>query len=308
MLSAALADKASEITGLKKKMEGLSEGRLRDFLSTYDANSGNFQTSQDFVDFLKSHADSLGFNATDVDNVLLKLAYDGDLNDIIRKLAEYARPTLKERLLSMDPGKEDIHTISDLLANLFRNPDGYNYSEDDVISMLSDYTTMSDLELFLRKMIEVSEGNTRDFLTTVNPAALHIRTKQELVSWLLNQADKGNMDKADMIHVILMADRIPLETMLPVLKKLASDEILKLLENVPSGITMADDLFIHLLSEAGRSNDVTEKDILDLFSNYLNNYDLQIFRRKLLENATGKLHELISSADLRQWESQRWKT
>ena len=233
--------------------------------------------------------DSLGFSAKDVDQGLQEKTSDGELELLIKKMSEYSRPALKERLLSMEPQKEGIVTVENLIMDLFENPGRNNYAVDDVISMLSDYSSMSDLDLFLKRLIEYSEGNTRDYLLSIDTAEKGINSKQELVSYLLQQADAGEIDKTSIIHVILKASDIPVKIIMPDLQRLSDGKIRALLDQTPADIGFADKLFIDLISRTNKGGDVNSSEILDLFSNYLNKYDLQNFRNKLIENSEGNL-------------------
>ena len=44
--------------------------------------------------------------------------------------------------------------------------------------MLSDYASMSDLQLFLKKLAELSKGNLRDFILAIDTGKLGINTKR----------------------------------------------------------------------------------------------------------------------------------
>ncbi|HYW94478.1 MAG TPA: hypothetical protein VE870_02705, partial [Bacteroidales bacterium] len=295
LLKKYIEDEAANIEDLRRKMESLSQGKLRDFLSSYDVNKGDFSTEDAFIAFLKDKADSLGFSAGDVNKALLKLAYDGDLDDIIRKLSEYATPVLKDRLLSLDTDKENITSVDDLIRNIFDNTGGFDYSRDDVIRMLSDYTTMSDLQLFIRKLAELSEGNTRDFILSVDTEKQDIHTKQDLVDYLLGEADAGNLDKTEIIHLILQAEQIPAGTVAHALTYMGNENINGLIDNLPGDIRWADEVFNYLLEQSKTSEKISNEEILDLFSKYLQNYDLHLFHKKMAENASGDLLSFLKT-------------
>ncbi len=298
LLRGELNGEIRNIEHLLHEMEGLSEGNLKEFLSSIDAGKAGFSSEEEFIGFLRTNADSLGFSEEDVDKVLLKLAYDGDLEEIIRKMADFASPGLKDRLLSLDLEKENIHTLDDVIRDLFENSDKYDFKPDDVIRMLSDYTTRGNLQLFLRRLAEVSEGNTRNFILAIDPSRLGIYSKQDLVNYLLEQAGAGNVDKTDIIHAILKVEEIPASVIIPVLKALATDDLRKLLTGTPSDIGYADDLFTYLLAKAKEDDSATKEAILDIFSKYLMNYDLQIFLKNLTGNASGDLLSLLQETNI----------
>ncbi len=293
LLRAQIQSETGKIDDLRQKMAGLSRGALHQFLGSFDINSGDFASEAEFLDFLRNHADSLGFTVGDVNNTLLRLAYDSDLEDVIRKMAVYAATNLKNRLQAISPEEENIQTLDELIRNLFDHAEEYGYSREDVIKMLSDYITMSDLELFLAKMTELAEGNTRDFLVAIDTGNLDLHTRQELINYLLHQADQGNLDKNDIIHLILEARRIPVIDALSDLKALSDGELLRLLRETSSDVRYTDDLFTALLARAKPASGVTREEVTDLFSNYLYNSDLYLFRKQLTDHASGSLRTLL---------------
>ncbi len=282
-----------KIEDLRLKMEEVSEGKLHEYLSSGNLGEGKFTSEEEFIAFLRNSADSMGYSAADIDQALLKLTNDSDRDAFIRKIAEYASSDLKKRLLSMDPAKEGLNTPSDVVLKLFEEAGKDKYNSNDVIRMLSDYASMSDLQLFLKKLAELSKGNLRDFILAIDTGKLGINTKQELINYLLNQADNGTIDKSEIILVILDAEEISASTVMPALEALAGQDLGNLLQLTPGSVISAGELFTDLLERAGKNNPVTKGDILDLFENYLRHNDLHQFRNNLIENASPDLVSVL---------------
>ena len=289
-----------EIEHLKKQLSLVSSGQLLEYLEKINLEDFSFSSADEFINYLFSVAEKEGFSKNDINYALLKLAYDGDLQNIISKLADLSDGQLQKTLRGIDIKKENITDFGSLIQYLLDNSRKNGYTEEDVFRLLEKYFSISDAESLLRKLIRLSHGDLKDYLESIDLLSMGISGRQQLVNYLLSEADKGIISKEEIIRLILKAEAFPFPQILHNLKTFSTPAILKLIEKAElnKSLSSADQLFDYLLFLSQSSPDVSSEDILDLFSAYLDNSVMKLFISKLAEKATGGLKEVLLSHDI----------
>jgi hypothetical protein len=248
------------------------------------------------MNLLYENADKENYSIDDVNNILTRLAYGGDLPDVIKDLTELADDNLKSTLLALDPQKENISDMDQLIEYLFNNAEEFGYSEHEVIELLSNYSQFSQTESFLNNLIKLSHGEVREYLENIDVVKVDIKNKQQLINYLIAQADKGLFEKEAIISLILQAENISAEQIVSASHTLASEELKSLIDQVPDNLLTADEVFKNMLTNASKYG-LDRKDVEELFSDYLNNYALVVFLDKLKENSDGNLLRTLNNLD-----------
>ncbi|MFW5820004.1 MAG: hypothetical protein ACOCWA_01840 [Bacteroidota bacterium] len=113
-----------------------SEEDLKRFLQTLDIRKSDFNNRTDLIDFLLEKAKENGFTPEDVYNVLENNYKKVSLSNLIHNLEHHAEKGLKEALRDLDPARENIRDLGDLLNYLFNNKEKYGYSGQDVYHLI----------------------------------------------------------------------------------------------------------------------------------------------------------------------------
>ncbi len=300
LLSELTGKNLKEIENIKKQLSLVSSGQLQKYLRDMDLEDYSFSSVEEFINFLYSSAEKEGFSKDDLNYALLKLAFDGDLVDIIEKMAGLSEDPLKKTLNDLDTKKENITDFGGLIQYLFDNTKKYGYTDEDVLELLEKYFSVSETELLLRKLIRLSQGDLKNFLEDIDLLGLEISDRQHLVNFLLDKANQGIIDKEEVIRLILKTGTFPFPQIISDLKPFSSVQIIKLLEKAEKNKSLftADQLFDFLLTLSYSTADVSQEDILTLFSDYLRNSVMKLFIDKLSEKATGGLKEALLNPEI----------
>ena len=298
LLTKSIVEENNAAETLRKQMETIATGKLKEVLADLDLQSAHINSPEDLLNYLKKTAEENAYSEADINEVLLKLAYKGDLDDVIKRMSEFADGNLKSSLLSLDPRNENIEDLGQLIEYLFSNTEKYGYSEEDVIKMLSEYSKYGEMEGFLKNLIKLSQGKTRDFLISIDVEDLGIKNKQQLINYLLSEADNGVIDKEEIISLILRADNVSAEKLIPALLNLSDESMTSFISELPENLITADQVFKYML-ERSADHGLKRKDVVELFSNYLDNYALNVFLKKLKENSSDSLLETLNKLNLK---------
>jgi hypothetical protein len=299
LLSEITTQNLREIESLHNQLISAATGPLLKFLNGIDLKDYSFNSREEYLNFLYANADKNGYTKDDVNYALLQLENFGHIKNIISKLIELADGNLKKTLLNLDPEKENIKDFSELIQYLLDNTKKFGYSEEDVHDLLKEYLSLIDAELFHRKLISLSEGDLNKYLRNLSLSDLKISSRQDLINHLLKEGDKGIIDKPEIINLMLKALEIPSSEIIPVLKSIGNPAILKLLElaEKDKSINTADQVFGFMMDAASTDPAVSQEDVLDLFTDYLQNYEFSRFVNKLTEKAEGGLKEVLQQLD-----------
>jgi hypothetical protein len=303
LLQKYLYNQVAEIEDLRLKMVALATGNLKDFLEKTDLNEHSFGSREEFIDYLRSQAGNNGYTQEDINNILLKLAYTGDLDDIIKQLILHSDGNLKKTLENLDPQKEGITSFDELIRYLLDNSEQFGYSKEDVYKMLSEYTSATNLAMFMKKLIRLADPETKIFLENINLNENAINDRTDLISFLLKKAAEGSVNQEKMIRLLLQATDTKVEDILPVIQSRSSGELNKLLQSgkLPvKNFSSAADLYDYLLAASEKNKGITASDINQLFSDYLIDNALNQFLGQLIDHSDGKLNEFLRKINLKE--------
>jgi hypothetical protein len=303
LLQQQLYGQVEQVSDMKLKITALVTGPFKTYLEKLDLNRNSFGSREEFIDYLRSEAGKNGFTENDINNALLKLAYSGDLTDIIDGLTAEANGNLKKAIEKLDPQKEGIETFDELIRYLLDNSQKSGYSKADVYKMLSDYTAREDLGLFMNKLMRNADPETRAFLEKIDLKANSIDDRSELTAYLLNEAGKGTYDAGKITALLLEVSEIKLEDILPVLRERSTGELKKLLNSgkLPlEDFHSATDLYNYLIEVSRNNQKISAGEINKLFSDYLSDGSVNLFLSRMISHSDGKLKDFLEKIDLKK--------
>ena len=296
-----LYNQVQEIDDLRLKMAALATGNLKDYLLKTDLNQHAFGSREEFIDFLISESASNGFSQADVNSVLLKLSYNGDLEDIAKQFGNHSEGKLKETLEHLDLKKEGITSFDELIQYLLDHNEEFGYSKEDVYNMIADYTSATDLKLFYDKLIRIADPETRSFLQTIDLKANGINDRSELTSFILEKYLESNVDQEKIIRLLLSATEANPEDLLLFLQSNSTGELNKLLNSGKfshKDFTSASDIYDKLIEASLKNKGISAEDINALFQDYLNNDSLKQFVDQLSMHSSENLTSFLQNLDL----------
>ncbi len=124
---------------------------------------------------------------------------DKNLEGFYNNLKTHADGEMKAALENMNLEKTGILTSKELVDYLKDQAEEYNYNEEDIDSLVTITATRGDmtLEEFLNCMIEESEGNLKTTLENLDIKTQNITSNDQLVEYLLTNAEKGGYDEQE---------------------------------------------------------------------------------------------------------------
>lgn len=292
-ITSLLYDNSGRIADFRQQLIALSDGKLKEFLMKNNPEFLKIQSEEEFLAYLRKMAESQGYSEEDINRILLKMSYDGDLQNLIGKMSEFSGGNLKLTLENLDAEEEGIGNISELISWLTKNAGKNDYSQKDVYEMIGDYIATGDMELFRRQVMKTAGPELRSYLGTLNLKDLGIKTRQELAVHLLNSDKTTQLSREEVIGLMLSADEASFAVLLPYINTLAGEDLKHLISEIPADIPVSE-AYIQLLEKTSKRPEL-RAEINDIFSKYLGNLDVQLFYRKLVENASGNLINSLAS-------------
>jgi hypothetical protein len=294
-LAAVVNDNTQRVNDLRLKLAALSDGELQQFLLSDNPEFYRFQTEQEFLNYLRDNAALHGYSEQDVNKALLKLSYNGNLDNVVARLSEFTTGKLRETLLDIDLKKEEIQSIGDLISYLTENSTNKGYSNPEVYAAISDYITTGDLEFFRKKLVSEASPATAAFIAGLSFKDNGIRTRQDLTDFLLQSSTDGKLELEEIISLFLAAEKISFNEILPLLRGLSNERFSKLIDQVPEEFSGADQAYLFLLDRTGTPGSEDRNYFNNIFRKYLENAGSHLLYKKLLENATGNLINALAA-------------
>lgn len=295
--------RVEDINEMKLKITSLATGNFKSFLENMDLNKHDFGSSEEFIDYLKTHASQNGYSIVDVNNALLKLSYSGDQENIIKELSSYSDGKLTKTLNKLDPGAENIDSFEKLIGYLLDNSEEKGYTKEEVYQMISKYTEATDLQLYLSGLIRASDPSMRLYLESIDLSAAGITDRASLNTFLFREASEGKISQENLILMLLRANKAGTGEILSVLQSRSSVELQKYLKTgkIPlKDIKTAAELYELLLTASGEKNRFSREEVSLLFSEYLNDQSLNFFLARMTGNSEGNLRDFLQQIHLRE--------
>ncbi|MCK4747951.1 MAG: hypothetical protein KAT15_12965, partial [Bacteroidales bacterium] len=163
---------------------------------------------QELYEYLLSEAENYGYEPEDVNNLFARLSQREEMNELMVNLTEIATGDLLNVLQELDLEEEGIEKPVELISYLMDQANNYDYTQEDVISLLLDYLETGDLREMIKLMIGTSSGDLLNLLLNLDLEQNNIRTLDGLYNYLLEQARYYDYTEDDVIRLFLNILRI----------------------------------------------------------------------------------------------------
>ena len=118
-----------------------SSNGLKLSLENIDIKNSEFKNRDELIDYLIQESEKGEFSTQDIYDALTKTYEDAYILDTINKLIELSEGKLREALIDLDPVKEKIHDLDDIIDYLLRNTLNYGYTGQEVYDLINRYLT-----------------------------------------------------------------------------------------------------------------------------------------------------------------------
>jgi tetratricopeptide (TPR) repeat protein len=287
-------------------MSSLTEGKLQEYLKTLDLT--NFKSIADLYDFLIAHAGEIGYSIQDVDNLMIKFLAQKNLNFFYDEMKKQASDSLSKSVENTNLKDKGIYTADSFVDHLYSKADkadSVNYTLNDIRDALYKIAALDRnphelLNLFesyaegeLSAKLKTMNGNWKNYSNTLQIA-------DEIWSGTLNNEFPVEQLKS---MLKMAAEDINMNFLQQGLIFISSDNLKNTLLDLnleSAGIRNSQEFITHMLNNAEKDK-YSKRELLDNIEKVRNDpyYFVDLFRKMLVEKATGSLKEFIQEIDVR---------
>ena len=174
---------------------------------------------------------------------------------------------LKKFLENLDTKANNLKTEEDLINYLYKSAERNQFTVKDINNALNKAGRLSDIEMAKIDLASQTENQAlKDFLLNTDTDALGLKTKDELLKYLYDNAEAGGYSISDVDE--LVKNNLNQKEVERIIASLANNaegnlkEYLKNLDPAKEGITDLNSLIDHLLKNTDK-NGYTEADVLN---------------------------------------------
>jgi hypothetical protein len=263
-----------ELENFHQELYENADGELKVFLGQIDLKGEGISSENDLIEYLKENADNQGYTTQDVYDLILKQIQNQYIQSYIDQLIELTdNVALKNTLLELDPGKENISNLQELYDYLMNHATTAGYETRDVNYIFSILSQRAELLNLLEELTKISTGGIHQALIDLDPDKEELKNPVDLMNYLLKNTTKYGYTEEDALK--LLFDYLETEDLNEIMKILIGtasgplQELLIRLNLEAAGIKNIPDLYNYLLAQA-KYNNYTESDVINLFLNLLN--------------------------------------
>ncbi|MFO7370126.1 MAG: tetratricopeptide repeat protein [Bacteroidales bacterium] len=286
-------------------VSAMADGKLREFLNNLNLHEMNFKSAADLYDYLLKNAEEHGYSTKEIEALMSRFLSQKDLNLFYEELQDNSPDSLASSLARMNLKANNIYSSDALLDYLFKNSTSGNYSVDDLRNVLYKIASLNRDPLELIRLLEsYSTGDLSAYLA-------QMRQNQKLYPDSRSVADnimKGllnNEFSADLLEsaLALAATDINVHFLSQSLIFISSDNLKQTLLDLDMDqqkIWNSQQLISYLLENAD-TRKYSKREVLENIEKVRRDpyYFVDLFRKMLLENATGSLKEFLQEMDIR---------
>lgn len=184
------------------KLESLSSGNLKSTLVTFNTNNFKNDNFQSFVKYMIEQSQNKGYSKDEILKLLLAYLNLLKLEDFRNQLVKLSDGYLKNTLESVNISDTTINSESKLIDYLFVQTGSGKSTNADILSLISKLISNNNLQLSLRSITRLATGNLKAFLMTINMDKLGIKTPENLINYLLEQAASHGYLKDDVLKLL----------------------------------------------------------------------------------------------------------
>jgi hypothetical protein len=306
LLISSAAGSSGDTKELLKKLIAYSGSHLQKYLLSLKLDSINIKDNEKLIRYILANAAKNGYTEKDVVEALIGILSSMPLNQFIRKMSNYADGNLKTVLQSLNPSRENISSITDLIDWLIKQAPIRGYTKEDVLNALMKMAMSSEDNVpgFLRVLQENSIANFNSALQHINLTKLGLTTNAALIDYLMAHSAENKYRKEDVLATMssIAFDGNPRDVLYELLR-ISDTQLKKKLANIDlfdQGLTDIPTLFNYIHS------DLTKKKMEDstyhkLVIGYVAAHEINGVIDRLQSLANGNLKKYLTELDPAQY-------
>jgi hypothetical protein len=292
----------NEMNNLLETFASLAEGELRSFIQSINPSDLGLSSSDELIRYLYSNADKQNFSISDVDKLLSdhERQNKAKLSELQDLLIRKSGGSLHDFIANIDFTEHDFKSELDFINYLYSNT-GENYSAADLNSLIGKILLKSDLQNIIDKMAGKAGGSLRNILENLNIEKENIYTLDELIEYLLSQADDAGYTANDVYNLLMNypydMDLQEFKDRLTYLADGSLKNFLSKLDLKAENINTIDELIAFLLKKSAEEG-FSKEDVFRALKALLNQITLQEFIQRLIPFTSGNLRTFLENLDL----------
>jgi hypothetical protein len=261
-----------EMAILYYNMLRLADGNLKVALTNLDMEQGEISTSQELINYLVNHSDSLNYKQEDVMILMARISAEKDLQGFFAELTNLSTGNLQKLLKSVDLKRDNINTVDELIALLLEKAPEYGYSQEEIISIVGQLSiarsmgNQMDMLLLKQNLAALGKQEIRLTLENLDESENRITTPEELLEYLTSISDSAGYTPDDVWDVVFelgTEGQRDIRELISSMKTLADERILKVLRDIERdnlSFSNIKELMDYLVLK-GEENNYTEEDV-----------------------------------------------
>ncbi len=283
----------------------MADGKLREFLNTLNLSEMNFKSAADLYDYLLKNAEEHGYSSKEIEALMSRFLSQKDLNLFYEELQDNSPDSLASSLARMNLKANNIYSSDALLDYLFKNSTSGSYSIDDLRNTLYKIASLNRDPLELIRLLEsYSTGDLAAYLAQMRQN-LKLYPDSRSVADNIMKGLLNNEFSADLLEsaLALAATDINVHFLSQSLIFLSSDNLKQTLLDLDMDqqkIWNSQQLITYLMENAD-ARKYSKREVLENIEKVRRDpyYFVDMFRKMLLEKATGSLKEFLQEMDIR---------
>ncbi len=286
-------------------LSAMADGKLREFLNTLNLNEMNFKSAADLYDYLLKNAEKQGYSSKEIETLMSRFLSQKDMNLFYEELYDNSPDSLAASLARMNLKDNSIYTSDALLDFLYKNSATANYSIDDLRNTLYKIASLNRDPNELIKLLEsYATGDLAAYLAAMRQNYKLYPDSRAVADHIMKGLLAGEFS-ADLLEsaLSLAAVDINVHFLSQSLIFISSDNLKQTildLEMDQQKIWNSQQLISYLLENADLRK-YSKREVLENIEKVRRDpyYFVDLFRKMLLEKATGSLKEFLQEIDIR---------
>jgi tetratricopeptide (TPR) repeat protein len=276
-------------------------------LQKTNLKENNIYTSESLLDFLYGNAGKTGYNLEELRNTLYRIAsLSRDPNELISLFESYASGDLAKLLGEMLQNRKSFSDTKSVADHIIKAAENNLFPLSELDAMLKLAAADMNVHFLSQGLIFISSENLKQTLLTLNMDTQGIRNSMELISFLLNSADKQGYSKRELLENIEKIRRDPyyfVDLFRKMLAEKATGSLKEFLQEIDIRnlkLNTFEDLINYLLNQS-QFHDYNREMVYQLLIDIIDPKNIAEFINLLKQYADGGIIRAIDATDTRQF-------
>jgi hypothetical protein len=280
---ALLSQQQEDTAGFLEKMKNNSSGKLSDLLNDIDLNKTKIANINDLIAYMLKKAPEYKLNEDDILNLLIAMAYHGNLNNYMPYLRSISTGPINSTLLETDIKALKLSNLNDLVNHLAKSAAKQKYTTDDIVQLMQKLYSKRLMDHFDQSIISLSQGNLHSNLLQMSTDIRQLDNYQSQIAYLNAQSVKRGYSYSDVLRLLSeIAEKKQLQHYIDTTSLTAKGNIVTLLLNTDvenEGLANIPNLTSYLMDNAQKMG-FNRHDIADaLLSKYQHDNSNDLFNK-----------------------------